>query len=162
MKPWQLVVVVLSAAALARCGDGPVEPTVREEPDGSVSQQTLSENRERFNENVGSSYTYEYQNVCFCAPDSRRNVRVSVRDGSRVGVVGIDDGAAIPTEQWDAFLTVAEIFDDVQRAIDEGAASVRVEFDETLGYPRDVYIDVDERIADEERGYAVRNLKVDP
>lgn len=159
MKPGQLVVVAVWAAALARCGDGPVEPRIDEEPDASVSQQTLSANRRRFNENVGSSYTYEYQNVCFCGPDTRRNVRVTVCDGARVRVVGIDDGTAIPREQWNTFLTIAEIFDDIQRAIDERAASVRVDFDESLGYPQEVHIDVDERIADEERGSIVRNVE---
>jgi hypothetical protein len=126
-----------------------------------VSQRELSENRRRFDERVGSSYTYEYQNVCFCGPDTRLNVRVRVRDGARISVVRVDDGSAVPTAQWDGFLTVAEIFDDIQTALDEGAASVHAEFDKALGYPRDVYIDIDERIADEERGYAVRNLHVD-
>lgn len=80
-------------------------------------------------------------------------------DEARAGVVGIDDGTPIPREQWSTFLTIAEIFDDIQRAIDERAASVRVDFDESLGYPREVHIDVDERIADEERGYIVRNVE---
>lgn len=159
MRPSQLVAVAVWAATLARCGDGPVEPRIDQEPGASVSQRTLAANRRRFNENVGSSYTYEYRNICFCGPDTRRHVRVTVCDGARVRVVRVDDGTTIPPGQWSEFLTVAEIFDDIQTAIEEGAASARVDFDESLGYPRDVHIDVDERIADEERGYAVRVLE---
>jgi hypothetical protein len=35
---------------------------------------------------------------------------------------------------------------------------VSVEYDAELGFPRDTFIDYDDRIADEERGFAIANL----
>lgn len=156
------VLAALGIAWLAACADSPTEPSGDDDPEASVSRQELDENRRRFEQSVGSTYAYDYQNVCFCGPDTRENVRITVRDGARVSVTSVDDGAPIPTARWPGFLTVDEIFDDIARALDTGAAAVRVTFDPTLGYPRDVYIDVDERIADEERGYAVRELTATP
>lgn len=146
------------AAIFINCGDGPIQPTTQEEPEASVEQRTLSENRRRFEEGVGSSYTYEFQRICFCPEDIRLNVRVTVEGGARTSVESVEDGSPVPSARWSEFLTINEIFDDIQTALDEGAASVQVEYDEALGYPRDVFIDVDQLIADEERGYTVRNL----
>jgi hypothetical protein len=142
-------VAVLSLALTAACG-GPSEP--------SSHAELLGQNRDRFRASVGTSYVYDYRNGCFCVVDTTRQVRVSVRDGERFAVVDVESGVSVPPERWSDYLTVEEIFDAIQRAYDEGAASVRVDYDDALGYPRDAFIDFDERLADEERGYLVENL----
>ena len=141
-----MVGLCLSAA----CG-GPADP--------SDEQQLLNENRGRFSSMVGASYAYDYSNVCFCLVDTTRPVRVVVRDRQVVSVTSIDDGAPVPRERWGDYLTVEQIFDAIQEAFDQNAASVRAVYDERLGYPRDVFIDLDERLADEERGFIVDNLQ---
>lgn len=141
-----MVVVALCAS----CG-GPTGPT--------EEQAQLSENRERFRATVGNSYRYDYQNVCFCGPDTRREVVVTVVNGVRTSVSAID-GTSIPRENWVDYLTVEEVFDAIAQALAEEAASVRVTYDDALGYPRDVFIDFDERIADEERGFSIENLEL--
>lgn len=157
--------IVLAVAALATVSgcDHPIEPNIVEAPaDASEARRELTENRELFRTAVGTSYLYDYRNVCFCAPDSRIAVRVSVRHGTRVSVVALEDDAQIPPSRWREYLTVEEAFETIEQALDDGAASVRAAYDESLGYPRDVFIDFDERIADEEQGFTFDNLAVTP
>lgn len=151
MRAHRLFVAIAVATLPAFSGcNGPSEP--------SSEQQLLSENRARFRAGVGTSYSYDYRNVCFCGPDTTREVRVSVRDRVRVSVTAVENGALVPRERWNEFLTVEEVFDTIQHAIDEGAASVRVSYDADFGYPKDVFIDFDERLADEERGFILDDL----
>ena len=155
MRAYQLFLAISAAglAVLLGC-DGPSEP--------SSEQQVLAENRERFRTSVGGSYSYDYRNVCFCVLEATRPVRIRVHDQVRVSVATLAEGSPIPRERWSEFLTVEEIFDTIRQALDQGAASVRVTYDASLGYPRDVFIDFDERIADEERAFTLDNLVVTP
>lgn len=139
--------------ALATGCDGPTEPSTQ-----SDDERRLAENRARFRASVGSSYRYEYRNVCFCGPDTRLEVQVMVRNGMRTSVTSVADGTPVPAGRWEEFLTVEEVFDVIQGAFDAGAATVQVSYDEALGYPNDVFIDFDERIADEERGFTLARL----
>jgi hypothetical protein len=54
--------------------------------------------------------------------------------------------------------TVIELFDIIQTKLAQKPFQQRVEYDPSLGYPTNVYFDMDERIADEEVGYIIENL----
>jgi hypothetical protein len=59
----------------------------------------------------------------------------------------------VPTEQASWFPTVAEAFDLIQEAFDQGAHRVDVRYDPASGAPLDIYIDRVERAVDEEMRY---------
>ena len=144
----KLTVVLLFAVTC--CSESPTK--------SSLERRTLEDNRELFRQSVGTSYGYDFQNVCFCGPDTRAPVRIEVRDGQFQSVVLREDGTAVARERWDQYLTVEQVFASIEDALDESAASVRVAYDPSLGYPRDVFIDFNEMIADEELGFTVENL----
>ena len=55
-------------------------------------------------------------------------------------------------------MTVGDLFDLLEEAYDRGAVTVNVTFDSEAGYPTELYIDYDQRMADEEIGYTVTDL----
>jgi hypothetical protein len=140
--------LALAVAALAAgCGS----PTSPEERD-------LEDNRRRFQALVGTSYSCDYRNVGFLIGPIVEPVRMTVRDARVVSLRSLSTGLEIQPEYRDAFLSVEEVFAEIERARDQGAFRVSVEYDAELGFPRDTFIDYDDRIADEERGFAIANL----
>ena len=57
------------------------------------------------------------------------------------------------TRDLGGYRTVDGLFDLIQYAINEDAASITAAFDSTLGYPTDANIDYDADTADEEMGF---------
>lgn len=55
--------------------------------------------------------------------------------------------------------TIDELFEDIARAIAEKAVTIDVMWDADHGFPENCYIDMDERIADEERGWTIENFR---
>jgi hypothetical protein len=143
----RLVSIALLVLAAAACGS----PT-------SPGERDLEDNRRRFAALVGSSYSCDYRNVGFLIGPIVEPVRMTVRRSQVVSLVSRTSGEEIAPELRDAFLSVEEVFDEIQRARDQGAFRVEVEYDAELGYPRETYIDYDSRIADEERGFSISGL----
>lgn len=52
-----------------------------------------------------------------------------------------------------------ELFDLVERGIDDDAAELRVTYHPTLGYPTEAFIDFRENVADEEMGWTAARLE---
>lgn len=102
-----------------------------------------------------TGYRFNFRWNCFCIDDYTQEVRIEVRLGAIVSVTRTEDGSALPEADWDRYETIDGLFDLIQDAIDEDAASISAEYDADLGYPTDVFIDYDRRIADEERGFVV-------
>ena len=98
-------------------------------------------------------YTMTVSRSCFCPPEYRGPFAVTVEDGETTGA--LYDGR--PAEVGDP-PTVEALFALLAEAYARGAARVDVTYDPALGYPTSLYIDRDERIADEEVGYEVTDL----
>jgi hypothetical protein len=60
----------------------------------------------------------------------------------------------------DAWLTVEELFDAVERALEHDAHEIEVTYDADLGYPDFIFIDHEEMAIDDEVGYRVLALSV--
>ena len=82
-------------------------------------------------------------------------VTITVRSGNIAAVASVANGS--PREA-STYQTVEGLFDQIQRAIDQDAASIRAEYDRTRGHPTSVYIDLDQRIADEEISFETTGL----
>lgn len=102
-----------------------------------------------------ASYTYVASRSCFCAPEAREPATVTVRAGVIVSVVSVESGLSRSPE---GYHTVEGLFDLVQDAIDKNAATIRAEYDSARGYLTSAYIDLDERLADEEFSVEARAL----
>ena len=81
-------------------------------------------------------------------------VRIRVAEGSIVEMHYADDGKAVEEARWGSYETVEVLLALIEQAIAADAAQIDTQFDSTLGYPTNLYIDRDLRIADEEIGIA--------
>ena len=98
-----------------------------------------------------TDYDYRFQRFCFCAPGFATPGIVSVRDGIIVSVAEVGDGE--PLDPVD-YLTLDELFDEIQSAIDLPADTIDVTYDGQLGFPSSIGIDFILEAADDERSYA--------
>lgn len=124
----------------------------------TLSQEEFNQQRSLWDSQQLSSYGFQYQRSCFCLPEFVREVVVRVEDNAVVSVTDIQTHLGFDVSFYP---TINDMFDDLQSAIDRPAASISAEFDTLLGYPTQVFIDLDELIADEENVFSAANLSAD-
>jgi len=106
-------------------------------------------------------YTYTLAVQCFCA-GAGVPVGVTVEDGVVTNAVYLEDdtgrgGTAAGDRADDRFwLTINDI---IERAGDEEAARVDVDWPDGQAYPNQVYIDGAEDVADDEIGYVISDVR---
>jgi hypothetical protein len=133
----------LLAAARDGAPGGSAGPTVG-------TRDAVDANRRKFEETVGADYTIEFQRGCYSRDEDAWKVRITVRDGAIVAVVRVSDGAPMPEDTWaHRYLSVAQVFDALESAL-AGDGAVRVTYDATFGFPREVHLDEAEPLADDE------------
>jgi hypothetical protein len=121
--------------------DEPDDPTIGEVTDNEelLNEELLNDlraARARWEAAAVTDYTISYQPVCFCEQALLSGIVVN----------GVRDRRG-----W---LDVEMMFDQLETALRDGVASFSAEYDPTLGYPTDYYIDFDRMTADEEFGVA--------
>jgi hypothetical protein len=143
------VALILLSSFAASCG--------LTEPSGPhAAEQTQLQSARRLWRSQGlNDYTYTFSRSCFCVTEYREPATITVRAGAIVSATSVANGRARDLA-W--YHTVEGLFDLIQTAIDEDAATLRVEYDSTRGYVTSAYIDIDERMADEELSFQARNL----
>ncbi len=102
------------------------------------------------------SYEVEQRVSCFCPPPHNEFHTLTVVEDEVVLV----DGEAPQDIHLQMFKTINELVELVENTNPDSVAMLRVTYDETYGYPNDIYIDYDVRIADEEIGYTTQNLRL--
>jgi len=157
----ELVLNVLSSANSFRLSDGAL--TIASSTGDelhyvdklAVESKVLASAMELWEQSGINHYSFVYREICFCIPMGSGFVRVTVKDGVVIGAY--DEVADMPlTEaQVDRLRTFDELFELLQRAIDQSAYSINATYSELYGFPQDVYIDYEAMIADEEYGFAV-------
>lgn len=100
-------------------------------------------------------YTFVFSRGCFCVFESREPVTITVRGGNIVSVVSVASGT--PRDP-SSYQTIEGLFDTILAAIDKDAATIRADYHPTRGYVNAAYIDMDERIADEEMSFEAKDL----
>ena len=119
----------------------------------------LAEGRARWEAGGLLDYTMYFQRQClFCPVDVVNPVELTVRDDSIEAVFDLELEA--PRTEWQdgVYLTVLELFDTIQNAIDLQASEINVDYDGTLGYPTDVHIDFNRRFVDDDIDIFARDV----
>jgi hypothetical protein len=147
------VLTALGLAALAGCSDQGPDAGLREE---------IERNRDRWVALQPTSYEYEVEVLCFCGVEARGPVTVSVQDGVVVARTYTDTGQPVSSTFEDSFPSVAGLHEILLDAVDGGAFSVDVTWQETTGIPLQFRIDFVENAVDEELEYWVRALPRQP
>jgi len=138
--------------ALATVSCSITEPTSRDR-----AQDELTRNRQRWVAAGVHDYVYDYQRLCFCAPESTQPVRITVRQDAVVAVVRQSDGQ--PVDAKYGWPRVDALFDDIQGRLDQHVARIDVDYDATFGYPRSIVVDVAVMAADDEYSHTAANLR---
>ena len=145
--------LLLSFLALVACDStSPFDPNI---DIVDVSSGDVREARARWEASGGADYTMMLRRSCFCGQDAIGPYEVRVEGG-------VIDLVLIDGERTDAELgrTIVDLFDLLDNALDEDAASVQAAFDTERGYPLRLSIDYNELIADEEIGYDIANVRL--
>ena len=158
------------AAACWRGSTDPDEGAFRTLSAGS--QKDLDAARARWAAAAPLHYQFLLRRWCECLPEATRLMRVEVRRphpmsagplGERAeAVTFVEGGGAVPENARPPALTVDQLFALIQDAIDRRAVRITIEYDASLGYPRSIAVDYDERIADEEASYIASSLEALP
>lgn len=147
-----VIVVVVAAAAGAMLWERPaaVAPGGQDAPE---SPQAL------WDAQGPDSYRYTLQVGCFCLTDMTRPVVIEVRDGAVAGVTYADDGSAADPALFEQYDSVEDLFAVIGEAEAQNPARLDVTYDEALGVPLSVDIDISEQMADEELTLTVSSFE---
>jgi hypothetical protein len=98
-------------------------------------------------------YRYGYQKYCDCHREDPPLTVVTVRDGriERVYHLHSDSPREVPAREGslDLYWTIDDLFDKIAGAIEAGA-ELRVDYDQSAGYPASLYIDYDAALIGDE------------
>jgi len=108
-----------------------------------------------------SHYIYTLQRSCFCPPESRKPMRIRVNNNKIKLVLLVPENIEKPTNFTGA-KTVDELFTLIEQAMQRKAASIKVSYDPRFGYPSNITIDYDKRMADEEVYYKASGMRLLP
>ena len=127
-------------------------------PTGPGDTAALRQGMLRWAARAPSSYELVLRRTgCECTPAMLATVRITVRDRDVQAVIDVDTGDPVTTELYHA-LTVEQLFAVVSDALNQNAHSVTVEYDDDWGYPRDIYIDYDREMVDDELSITAQDL----
>lgn len=142
MRRWIPLVVVLSA-----CG-------------GDI--KALEDARQKWLTEGSDTYTMTVTHTCFCPDTDPVEVDV-VGSAVRGAIIKAPDGdVVVENIDFKNWYTVNGIFDEIEAAIDQNVHEVAVTYADKLGYPQDVLIDVEVTAADDDYGWTIANIKLDP
>ena len=122
-------------------------------------QQELNTQRQQWQTLNLRDYIYHFERICFCSPEYVDPGLVHVVGGEIDSVEHAMTGDVLDPS---LFLTVDDLFDEVQAAIDSNADEISVQYDGILGNPTTIDIDFSEYIADEEMSFRASDLRVIP
>jgi hypothetical protein len=132
--------------------------TVLGPDDREQERDRLEDARRLWRAQAWDSYAFTLQRLCFCAGGTDP-AEVVVRSGRRVSVTVLPTGVPVPDQFAPFYLTVEELFDFIEDALDRDAHEVEVTYERTLGYPVSIRIDYIENAIDEEMAYQASNLR---
>ncbi len=146
---------------MAACGNGdptPIPttvPTATNVPD--PAQAALLQSQERWEQSGITDYVYSGAWTCFCPEEYLAETRVSVSGGEVTEVrSAAQNSGTVPAPE--RFVPIEGLFALIQNAIAQDAAEIEVSYDETYGYPSRLFIDYDDRMADEEESFAISSF----
>ena len=130
----------------------------------SLVPQELTTNEKLWNAQSLKDYDFTLERQAFAPEDWRGPVNIQVRNGEAVAVAYVSTGAAVTEGKFDNANTIEKLFTMLEDAyagnneFQHRADRIDVTYNSQMGYPEDLYIDVSQKIADEEQGYSVNNF----
>ncbi len=117
------------------------------------AQAQLDKHRLLWSSNRVDAYSFVLTPICFCPQHLLDPVRIRVVNGSVASVTYVESGKAPDHDGFGRYVTIDDLFDTIQEAIDGNAFEITVTYDPEIGYPTEASIDYDARMADEEYSF---------
>lgn len=115
---------------------------------GTTPSSELADHRALW-QNAGiRQYQFTYHQSCFCPPEE--NILISVENNVIVSAIYEMSGEEVGEPRRQYLLTIDQLFDEIQNAIDDEVYHLDVSYDSHFGYPTRIAIDQDLMMADEE------------
>ncbi len=121
-------------------------------------QTDLDEHRALWEAIGVTDYAMRFQRICFCSSSLLIPVRLTIRGDTLVEVFDLETQQPIDSFEPGMFLTVDELFDFVQDAINVDAPRISVRYDAQLGHPTDIDVDLSRQRFDDDMRFEVRDF----
>lgn len=145
--------VLLLVGCSATASDEAADKSSGEAPESLQQAQAL------WNAKGPSTYQVTVTQTCYCPPDLRQPLRVSVSGGEVVEVKGLEQ----PVKQRDLLdnsrLTVAGLFRFIETSSARDPHRLKVEYDASFGFPHHIDYDGHKMIADDEFQYELTDFR---
>lgn len=147
MIPRLAAAAVLLALSGTACHDlGPTADTIL---DDIALHRTLWESKRP------SAYVFELKRVCSCPETEQGPVRIRVQGNTVVERTFTSSQAPVPPSLHAAFPSIEGLFDLLTDAAKRDPWYINMNWDPELAYPRDLYVDYDSRVINDEVSYQV-------
>jgi hypothetical protein len=114
--------------------------------------------RQQFSDVRHGSYRFTWRRSCECTTESTAQMRITVVSGEITEVFNLETEQAVPAEVRSSLKTIEGVFDMIEDAYNEDAASIHVTYDPAQHFPASVSIDYDLQVADEEFSLQISNV----
>ncbi|MBX6364940.1 MAG: hypothetical protein IRZ00_13810 [Gemmatimonadetes bacterium] len=146
---------LLLLGSVASCGGEPTGESRNRLQDSLVAE------RRRWRAQNIKTYTYQLQVHCTCATPGDP-VLVAVRNDTVASITRVADGLQLAAAQYPMIRSVEGLFDLIQQAIDDKAATIFARFDPAMHYPTEIQIDWKTNETDDEVSYVAGSLEATP
>ncbi len=115
-------------------------------------------NKQKWNDLNANNYRFTLERSGFIGGEARKPVDLIVA-GNTVTNAQFSDGTNGQVPEFNQ-LSIDELFNTIEQALDNNAAEVRVEYNATTGIPESIFVDQSQLIADEELFLSTRNFQL--
>lgn len=130
----------------------------------AVPSSEIDRNRNTWTGQKISHYQFILQIGCFCAFMDQMPLTVEVKDGQIISLTDAQGMQVLDTDPsyplFSQYATIENLFVELENGLKGGADLVNVTYDETLGYPAEIYFDYIEAAVDDELSVTVSDLIV--
>ena len=122
----------------------------------NTAQQLLNKYKSLWTKADIHNYTFVMKRSCFCPIEE--NTQILVSDDILIEAKYIPSNKLYNKEQLSYQRTINQYFSLIQEAIDKNVYKLTVEYNETYGYPEEIFIDRNKQIEDEEISYSITHF----
>lgn len=124
-----------------------------------VSEEDLTVNKQIWESHRWNEYRFIVQRQCFCYVNYTREMMVHVSEGKVVTAKYTDTQVEVSADILSGIYTIDKWFEVIDHAYSRQADKLQVQFDQQVGYPLKIEIDLRENRADDEEVVLISSIE---
>lgn len=133
---------------IAACGGNSDDSYNKKTAEQLAALAELQKNQKKWENSARSSYEYSILISCFCIYTEKGELRVTVVDGEITEAYSTRSAEYLSENELEHIMTIDEAFGYIAVEILEAHSSFDVAYDEELGYPTAIRVDVESQAQD--------------